>query len=253
MPVLSVIDSTNYLQQKEFFDAKDTDVIFYGGSGSGKSYSVVDKLILQVYINEAEKKPVKMIISRKALPSLKKSVLPIFDERTAYWGIKYKLNKQDMIAKIGEKSEIYFVTMNNPSDYEKVNLIKVIYFPSQMGDYFKPDLPNIEYTEWQLNNPAAMDGWYSWVDIMVLPSYIEGYSTVSLECLAKAIPTVARNIPGLYEPLKWSANFAETAPEFIEAIKRVEIRYNNESKIALNTWGVVSKFNDIDKLINFIA
>jgi len=128
MPVLSVVDNTNYTLQREFFESKKKDVIFYGGSGSGKSYSVVDKLIINIFINESQSRNIKMIIARKTLPSLKKSVLPIFTERSVFWGIEYKLNKQDMIAKIGKRSEIYFVTMNNESDYEKIKSITNIDF-----------------------------------------------------------------------------------------------------------------------------
>lgn len=132
------------------------------------------------------------------------------------------------------------------------NRFEVIYFPGGKGEFFKPDLPNINYTEWQLNNFAAMDDWYSRVDIMCLPSYTEGYSTVALECLAKGIPVIARPIKGLEEPLGAAANYVYEWYEYVASITRCEATYNDYSAKVLARWNEIKHLNDINGLIEFI-
>jgi phage terminase large subunit len=120
------IELTNYDSPKffEFFESKSRDLILYGGAGSGKSYSIVDKLILEVIRQDIQQDiKLKILVVRRSLPSLKRTCIPLFQQECERFGIHYHLHKQDMIAEIGNKSEIYFISVNNKEAYEKVKSI----------------------------------------------------------------------------------------------------------------------------------
>lgn len=117
---------TNYNDPKfyEFFESKDRDIVLYGGANAGKSYSVVDKIILEVIRQDIQDKTkLKVVVIRKSLPSLKRTCIPIMEQEFKKFGIHYHLHRQDMIAEIGNRSEIYFISVNNREDYEKIKSI----------------------------------------------------------------------------------------------------------------------------------
>jgi len=123
-------DNTNYssLKFKEFFLSRDRDLILYGGAGSGKSYAVADKLALEIMVNESKGIGIKIMIVRRSLPSIRRTCSPIIKQEFEKFGISYKLNEQSMIAKAGQFSEIYFVSVNNKDDYEKAKSITDVDF-----------------------------------------------------------------------------------------------------------------------------
>jgi len=75
-----------------FFQSKKKFVVLYGGRGSGKSYAVAQKLVLQMLLYKNK----KFFIARKTLPSLKNTCI----EFLLYWmdllQIKYDYNKADL-------------------------------------------------------------------------------------------------------------------------------------------------------------
>ena len=75
-----------------FFQSKKKFVILYGGRGSGKSYAVAQKLVLQMLLYKNK----KFFVARKTLPSLKNTCV----EFLLYWmdllQIKYDYNKADL-------------------------------------------------------------------------------------------------------------------------------------------------------------
>jgi len=91
-PKVNFIDYVNkaYIP---FFQSKKKFVILYGGRGSGKSYAVAQKLVLQMLLYKKK----KFFVARKTLPSLKNTCI----EFLLYWmdefRIKYDYNKADMI------------------------------------------------------------------------------------------------------------------------------------------------------------
>ena len=118
------IKESNYLGHKEFFDSKASHVVFFGGAGSGKSYSVADKFAIETFKNDmCGNIPIKIIVVRKSMPSLKKSCMEILQARFKFWGINYKLNKQESVARIGKNSQIVYISINNVSEIEKIKSI----------------------------------------------------------------------------------------------------------------------------------
>ena len=100
-----------------FFKAKSEKVIFYGGSGSGKSYSVCDRIAIAIYYH---KKPLKIVVIRKTMPSLKKTCIDLLQQRFALFGLPFNLNRQDNIARTTYGAQIIFISINNFVDIDKV-------------------------------------------------------------------------------------------------------------------------------------
>jgi phage terminase large subunit len=126
MSKVNFIEETNYTQEKfnTFFESKNRDIVLYGGAGSGKSYSVADKMALEVLRQDVQGGgKLKFVVIRRSLPSLKRTCIPIIKQEFERFGVHYHLHKQDMIAEVGERSEIYFISVNNKQDYEKVKSI----------------------------------------------------------------------------------------------------------------------------------
>jgi glycosyltransferase involved in cell wall biosynthesis len=132
-------------------------------------------------------------------------------------------------------------------------LVKVIEFKGDKMEFQRPELPNIEYTNWNLNDVDSMDKWMDSIDVMVLRSDSEGYSTVALECLAKGIPCVASPIPGIREPLSYSTCYCFENNDFLDSIMdTINDNYSLWSLYSLEQWEQVKDLNDIRKLITFI-
>lgn len=115
------IDLNNILnnKHKEFFKTIKEEVIFYGGSNAGKSYSTCDKILLQSLI---QNKKLKILVVRKTLPSLKKTCLSLIQERAKILNIPYQLNKTDMVMTLldGTGTEIYFISIDDVQAVEKI-------------------------------------------------------------------------------------------------------------------------------------
>lgn len=92
------IDATRHLNptetHKEFFRNSDRELLFYGGAGSGKSYSAADKLILAPIL---WKQPITGIAAGSNLPSLKRTSLRLLEKRLTEFGVPYTLNRTDLI------------------------------------------------------------------------------------------------------------------------------------------------------------
>ena len=59
----------------QFFNSTSPEILFYGGAGAGKSYTIADKLFLQGILKPTERQ--KIVVVRKTLSSLRKSTLDI--------------------------------------------------------------------------------------------------------------------------------------------------------------------------------
>jgi phage terminase large subunit len=108
-----------YLNKKhqQFFKDNSRELLFYGGAGAGKSYSVSDKLLLN---SIRWKKATKTVIVRKTLPSIKKTCIPIISERASLFNIPIKLNKSESVMHLPFDSQFIFISINNIKDIEKV-------------------------------------------------------------------------------------------------------------------------------------
>lgn len=104
-----------------FFKSKSKEILFYGGAGAGKSYSVADKILLQPYAHHGRK--IKTLVVRKTFPSLRRTCMNLIEQRAGQLNIPYKLNKAEFVARSDFGSEIHYVSMNHTADYEKVKSI----------------------------------------------------------------------------------------------------------------------------------
>lgn len=124
---LDITKETNYLGYKDFFLSRDRTVILYGGGGAGKSFAVADKWALEIIKQNysPRKSRLKFLVIRKTMPSLKRTCLPILEERIKYFGIPFRFYTQGSVAKCGydNRCEIIFASVNNPQDYEKIKSI----------------------------------------------------------------------------------------------------------------------------------
>lgn len=128
-----IINLNEHLQtsvsHKEFFQSTARRVLFYGSKGSGKSYSVADKLLIQPGIqSQIAKKDIwlKTVVIRQSLPSLKRSCIELLQERADLFKIPYHLNKSDYIAEYGpasKKSKIIFIGLDDAKAYQKLQSI----------------------------------------------------------------------------------------------------------------------------------
>ncbi len=105
---------------KSFFKSTDRTLIFWGGAGAGKSYSAADKLLLQPII---QKKPIKSLVIRKSLPSLKRTCLEILQRRAEVLSIPAELNKNEMTLTLPYGSQVQLLSVNNTSEIEKIKSI----------------------------------------------------------------------------------------------------------------------------------
>jgi phage terminase large subunit len=114
------IDQYLNSNHKEFFQSTDREVLFWGGSGAGKTFSAADKILLQPAF---QKRKLKTLIIRKTMPSLKRTCMPIIEERATVLGIPYKINKSDFTATFDNGSIIHYQSIENASMYERIKSI----------------------------------------------------------------------------------------------------------------------------------
>lgn len=123
------VTNYNVPEYKRFFESKKRDIVLYGGAGSGKSYAVADKFCLEVLRQDIKNGVgLKFLVVRRSFPSLRRTCIPTIESRFKKIGIPFVLNRQDEIAKVGNHSEIYFISCNNKDDYEKIKSITDVDF-----------------------------------------------------------------------------------------------------------------------------
>lgn len=112
---------------KEFFQSTAETVLLYGGANAGKSFSVVDKFIVQMIL---QRRKLRVLVVRKSMPSLKRTCLYIIQRRLGEFGIAYKYHSIDMVITIPDlcDSQFIFVSVNNIYEIEKIKSITDIDF-----------------------------------------------------------------------------------------------------------------------------
>jgi len=112
-------------KHQELFQSTAPELCVRGGKNAGKTYSIVDKLLLQSII-QPEKK-LKAIIARKTLPRLKSTVIEIMQGRAEKFGLPFNLNRSDYMAQC-LSLRILFLGIENKDDYEKAKSITDVDF-----------------------------------------------------------------------------------------------------------------------------
>jgi phage terminase large subunit len=128
-----VIDLAKVLnpRHKEFFQATDREVIFYGGAHGGKSYSASDKIIVKMlYESKALRRRLEGYIVRRSMPSLKRTSLKILTKRLDEMHIPRELNRQDMVMRFPDfrESEVTFLSVYDQSEIDKLQSITDVDF-----------------------------------------------------------------------------------------------------------------------------
>lgn len=111
---------------KTFFQSVDRGILFYGSKGSGKSYSVADKVLLQPFVQSDYAKKdirVKNVIIRQSLPALKRSCMELLEERAELLKIPYKLNKSDNVSEYYNGSRNIFIGLDDSKSFMKLQSI----------------------------------------------------------------------------------------------------------------------------------
>lgn len=99
------------------FQSTDEELVVYGGTDAGKSFSIADKLLIQA-ITQSQTK-IKALIIRKTFPSLRNTALEILTERAELFQLPFLLNKSEWTAKCGNMKFI-FLSLNNKEDFSKL-------------------------------------------------------------------------------------------------------------------------------------
>ena len=101
----------------DLFQHDGEELLIYGGSGGGKSYSIADKLLLQS-LYQAEKQ-IKILVIRQTFPALRATVLDILEKRAATLKMPFVLNKAEWTARC-RNLKFIFLSLHNKEDYEKL-------------------------------------------------------------------------------------------------------------------------------------
>jgi phage terminase large subunit len=91
-------------------------LIFYGGAGAGKSYTMADRVLLTP---EFHREPVTALVVRRSMPSIRSTCAAIIEERARYYGLPYDLNQRDMTAQLN-RGKVIYKSVNNPSEINKI-------------------------------------------------------------------------------------------------------------------------------------
>ena len=104
---------------QEFFENKNRYAILYGGAGSSKSYSIVQKMVMRILSEENH----RFLIARKVATTLRVSVFQLFKDIISSIDMlhKFKINKSDMtITNLSNNSQLIFFGLD---DVEKIKSI----------------------------------------------------------------------------------------------------------------------------------
>ena len=95
------------LVNPELIEVKEKYIFVYGSLGSGKSTTIAHKIIKEALTHPKS----RILITRKTMPSMKITVIPLFLEELDKCQIKYEFLSGDKIIKFQNKSIIYFYPM----------------------------------------------------------------------------------------------------------------------------------------------
>lgn len=111
---------------KTMFEDENRFIISYGGAGSGKSYSVMQKILIRVLSEEDH----KILIVRKIATTLRVSVFQLFKDLIYNMGLghQFKINKSDMtITNIKNDSMLLFFGLDNIEKLKSIQGITSIF------------------------------------------------------------------------------------------------------------------------------
>lgn len=186
----------------ELFQSTAPELIVYGGSGAGKSFSVADKFLMRSVFEPKT----RYLIIRKTLPSLKDSCMYYLQLRAGVHGVPYEYHamrgEETNVATVGNGCKFYFRSMN---DYQARENLKG--FTDIAGIWFE-ESNGITEDDYQFAFDRMRNGG---------GKYAQAVRTLN--------PTHKSN-------WNWTRNFAPNAAYPIDGEKIQAIRYTIES----NPW-----------------
>lgn len=111
---------------EEMFKDENRWIISYGGAGSGKSYSVMQKILIRVLTEENH----KILVVRKVATTLRVSVFQLFKDLIISMNLweQFKINKSDMtITNINNQSMLLFFGLDNIEKLKSIQGITSIF------------------------------------------------------------------------------------------------------------------------------
>lgn len=94
----------------DFFESHTKRInAIYGGAGSGKSVSTAQEICLKLI----EENDIRILVTRKTLPSLRISAYILVREVLSQMGVPYELNKAEMVITHGD-NQIFFKSLDDP-------------------------------------------------------------------------------------------------------------------------------------------
>lgn len=111
---------------KEFFKSKVRWNILYGGSGSGKSYSIIQKILIRILTEKGH----RFLCVRKVSATIKDSIFEQFKEVISEWGIsnEFVFNKTDYsITHKLTKNQIICKGLDDPEKLKSITGISSIF------------------------------------------------------------------------------------------------------------------------------
>jgi phage terminase large subunit len=114
---------------KRFFQSNARDILFAGSRGSGKSFSVADKIILTSLIEESKGKKLKNVVLRTSFTDLKDSCVATYRERLNTMKIPHTyLDSIPFTITLPGGSKIIFRSISNDAHVDSIKSMTDINF-----------------------------------------------------------------------------------------------------------------------------
>jgi len=138
------------------------------------------------------------------------------------------------------------------SEFNHAKLLLVGFFESELDPLHKATLDEIENNPQVIFVPFQNDvrPYYAISDVMVFPSYREGFPNVVLEAGAMGLPTIATNINGCNEIIEDGTNGILIPPKNTDALytamKKIILNSSLRNHLQVNTRSmIISRFEQI--------
>lgn len=108
---------------------KDRYLVLYGGAGSGKSFFVVQKILIRILVDMERGIVHRFLCVRKTKPAIRKSVFALFQDYISLWNLEplCNVNKSDMTITFINGSQIICVGCDDPEKLKSVEGITGIW------------------------------------------------------------------------------------------------------------------------------
>jgi phage terminase large subunit len=211
----------------KLFQSTSRELVVRGGTSAGKTYSIVDKLILLSAIRGYE---IKGLVVRKSLPRIKNSIIPVIEKRAKAFGQKMDINWSLMQAKVGN-TVFVFQGVANKDDYERLRSITDLDFA------WINELPEIREDDYEEIRRRVRGGNLPWKQIISDFNPINSFSWVyrrfyqeNRDSVERLKYTIKDNHPDFLK--------LDSTKEYIKMLEELkEYNYNQYKVFFQGDWG----------------